>query len=391
MKNVVIVVPVYKEVLSATENISLCQLYKILDNYHICFIAPKKLRQFFNEASIHVEYFDNDELSSRERYSELLMKSEFYRRFSNYDFMLIYQLDVFVFSDQLNKFIELGYDYIGPPMPWLQWSGIGGRVGNGGFSLRKITSCIEVTKHAEEIFSKVFKTIPNGFMRPEDKFFGYCGAHNLYGFKVPSVKIALEFGIEYEVAQCYQNLDKHLPFGCHAWSKYRYFNLWRKYIEAEGYCLDEAWDEVRQQPHITCEQIHNNDIVNYIKKRVKRMNKDFFYHILDKCINKKDHIVLWGGGNIGIHCLELLEGANYTIDYIIDNSQKNINSKGCIPVVNFEQYIQKKCNALIIIASTKYENEMLNELKLNRYKNYMTYKMVEELFCKEYVNLLLKR
>ena len=390
MSSVVIIIPIYKEKMSICEKISLCQLYKVLGTYTICFVAPKRMKNFFSDICVNVEYFENKNFSSIYEYSELLMKKFFYEKFLQYDYMLIYQLDVFVFSDRLKKFLDMDYDYIGAPMPYSKLEGVGGRIGNGGFSLRKIKSCIEVTKHAEEIFPKVFKNIPNGFMRPEDKFFGYCGAHNLYSFKVPSVKIALDFGIEYDVAHCYQNLDKQLPFGCHAWSKYRYFNLWRKYIEAEGYCLDEAWDEVQQQSHITCEQIHHNDIVNYIKKRVKRMKNNFFYRVLEKVVNKKNHIVLWGGGNIGIRCLELLEGANYTIDYIIDNSKKNINSKGRIPVINFEQYIQQNHNALVVVASTKYENEMVNELKLNKHKNYMTFKRVEELFCKEYVNLLLK-
>jgi hypothetical protein len=56
--------------------------------------------------------------------------------------MLIYQLDAWVFKDDLMKWCNKGYDYIGAP--WFEdfgsyekgkklW-----RVGNGGFSLRKI-------------------------------------------------------------------------------------------------------------------------------------------------------------------------------------------------------------------------------------------------------------
>ena len=37
--------------------------------------------------------------------------------FLEYQYMLIYQLDAFVFEDKLDYFCELGYDYIGIPVP----------------------------------------------------------------------------------------------------------------------------------------------------------------------------------------------------------------------------------------------------------------------------------
>ena len=43
-KQVVVVVPVYKEALNEFENISLKQLYRMLGNYDIVFVAPETLQ-----------------------------------------------------------------------------------------------------------------------------------------------------------------------------------------------------------------------------------------------------------------------------------------------------------------------------------------------------------
>ena len=43
-------------------------------------------------------------------------KDTLYSRFEKYEYMLIYQLDAFVFSDRLMEFVEAGYDYIGAPL-----------------------------------------------------------------------------------------------------------------------------------------------------------------------------------------------------------------------------------------------------------------------------------
>lgn len=45
-----------------------------------------------------------------------MLEADFYRRFGKYKYMLIYQLDAFVFSDKLLDFCEMGYDYIGAPV-----------------------------------------------------------------------------------------------------------------------------------------------------------------------------------------------------------------------------------------------------------------------------------
>jgi len=44
-----------------------------------------------------------------------MMSPAFYDAFKAFDYILIYQLDAFVFRDELEYFCSLGYDYIGAP------------------------------------------------------------------------------------------------------------------------------------------------------------------------------------------------------------------------------------------------------------------------------------
>ena len=88
-----------------------------------------------------------------------MLSSEFYRRFSKFEYILIYQLDAFVFKDQLNYWCKKGYDYIGAP--WFEGfhltktgvNIIG--VGNGGFSLRRVKTHIDLTGRFG--FFKIYK------------------------------------------------------------------------------------------------------------------------------------------------------------------------------------------------------------------------------------------
>ena len=62
--------------------------------------------------------------------------------------MLIYQLDACVFRDELKYWCEKKYDYIGAPIFWAynsnKFSNKVAGIGNGGFSLRKISYCLKM-------------------------------------------------------------------------------------------------------------------------------------------------------------------------------------------------------------------------------------------------------
>ena len=113
MSKVAVVIPVYKEELDDLEKISLAQVRKVLKNYPIIFVAPEGKNFSYLEPGELLVQFHPQHFQSVETYSELLLQPFFYEPFLVFDYMLIYQLDAFVFYDALEEFCRLGYDYIG--------------------------------------------------------------------------------------------------------------------------------------------------------------------------------------------------------------------------------------------------------------------------------------
>lgn len=163
---VTIVIPIYKTNLSDTEKMSLNQCMKILQHYKIVFIHPEGLdvNSINFNGKIKSETFEKKYFTSVLGYNSLMLSSEFYERFLDSKYMLIYQLDAFVFSDQLKKWCDKDFDYIGAP--WIsspnslmkkitllfaskqkkERQKIFFKVGNGGFSLRNVAKHFEISK-----------------------------------------------------------------------------------------------------------------------------------------------------------------------------------------------------------------------------------------------------
>jgi len=172
-----IIVPIYKKILTEQEYISLCQLLKIMDNkYDIICICPKSLdMSYYKDLNCFIwVYFEDIFFDSIEKYNQLCLNWKFYNKFVNYKYMFIYQLDAYINYDNLEYFISLNYDFIGALhyAPYLM-------CGNGGFSLRKIQSMINILKNCdidytqyEDIFinSKILNKCPDNICR----FFAIC-------------------------------------------------------------------------------------------------------------------------------------------------------------------------------------------------------------------------
>ena len=160
MKRIVIVIPIYKDDLNVFELISVTQAFRTLDSNDICFVVPKSLsaetitkQSFTRLSSYKVERFSDDFFRSTLDYSRLCLSTEFYERFLDYEYMLIYQTDAFVFEDRLNDFIDMGYDYYGAAVVSEFWKEF--HVGNGGLSLRHIKNTLSVVKDIDIILQNV--------------------------------------------------------------------------------------------------------------------------------------------------------------------------------------------------------------------------------------------
>ena len=120
-KRCAIIIPIYTLNLSKNEMISLKQGFTQLAKYDIYFVVPDDDRAAEIPGSLlplkpiatitfNVNYF-----KSISGYNRLMMSSEFYKAFTDYEYVLIYQTDAYVFSGNLDYWCEKGFDYIGAP------------------------------------------------------------------------------------------------------------------------------------------------------------------------------------------------------------------------------------------------------------------------------------
>lgn len=261
----IVIIPVYKDRLDPMEFTSLSQCLKILGKYSICLIGPKSLdltiyKQLFSSygCPLCIEYFDSEYFSSVTGYNKLLLSKSFYERFAKWKYMLIYQLDAYVFKDELDYWCSKGYDYIGAP--WLKLNGSLDykNSGNGGFSLRKIDTFISLFSHKgklltlrglncyyryrgpihkiryiwEGLFEKNNSLVKFTEIDPvnEDLFYAALKYKRGQRFAIPSSSEAMFFSFEERPDLLFEKTNHTLPFGCHAWYKNEYNDFWKQYI-----------------------------------------------------------------------------------------------------------------------------------------------------------------
>jgi len=264
----VVIIPVHREVLNDFELISINQNLKMLGSHPIVFVAPYSLNisvfsHLLDKFNINSKFerFDDLFFEEIESYNRLLLSVEFYLRFSKYDYMLICQPDAYIFRDELDYWCSCGYDFIGAPLIGLfndTKFTTNMRVGNGGLSLRKISTFInaftfsgnllsskEIIKR-NAVFRKLWTRIPllilmkfgyknkfryfaKNWKYNEDDFWSGFLDNTHYPLTKPEPFIALEFAFERFPSNCFEITNK-IPFGCHAWEKYECDDFWRKYI-----------------------------------------------------------------------------------------------------------------------------------------------------------------
>jgi hypothetical protein len=139
-----IVIITHKEQLNGDDEKSFLQALKVFGGKRdIRLVIPDNISTTYYEQYndvIDLCKVPNERLSSIKAYNKFLCTSEFYGLFSDFDYILIYQTDCWVFEDRLDYFIEMGCDYYGAP-----WPHHNDTIGNGGFSLRKVSKMLEIT------------------------------------------------------------------------------------------------------------------------------------------------------------------------------------------------------------------------------------------------------
>lgn len=246
-KDVAVVIPIYKPSLSDAENLSYQYYCQFLSHFDTFAISPQSLRL---PIPVQKRSFPNECFANVQAYSQLLLSSEFYQSFSEYTYILIYQLDALVLKDELMYWCKQDYDYLGAPwwhstIAWLTHpEGQQHVVGNGGFSLRKVASHLEVLTAAAKVASHTnlsrqqvllrfaqailtgksrqqwLSTLPQHYPFNEDGFWSFEASKYVKHWRVPSPDVGLRFAIETEPRRSFNTLNQTMPFGVHAWEKY---------------------------------------------------------------------------------------------------------------------------------------------------------------------------
>jgi len=262
-REVAVVVPLSNRPdLTPDEKISLRHLTHFLGSYDKYMVIPKALKVDY--PGFENKRFNNRFFGSAEAHKRLLFSPGFYDAFSNYKYILMYHLDALVFSDQLMEWCDTDLDYIGAPFikcddsPWVKVP----RVGNGGFSLRKIDSFLNVLNSSKytidpnEYWEKFcaskpaysqYLNFPRKYLKRltsfngvrwhlwrqwksnDDYFWADHAKHYYGGFTVAPFDVGVRFAFEVAPRHCFELNGGKLPFGCHAWARYDR-NFWEPYL-----------------------------------------------------------------------------------------------------------------------------------------------------------------
>lgn len=351
MKKAVVVIPYASNNLNEIEKISISQAIKVLSSHDIVLVTPDNIELESNYRELKQIRVPSCFFGSIDAHNRLLSSVFFYELFSDYEYMLLYHLDAFVFSDKLIQFCDLGYDFIGAPAPKTYWMFLDRRIGNGGFSLRRISSYINVMKNSEEIFRLAesrFSQIATTSMKSlEDQLIGYCGQIGWRGFSIPDESIAFQFSVEFNIDGVYQGIKEHLPFGCHRWHKYR-LETWWPIISTYGYTLSPKTYSELIENQVAFEE----HVLKYLLDREEYSSelKEAFRTVLGS-----DTVRLWGYGFYGKKVLTWLRKAEIVVDDVFDLNNELIDE----PFVNAPSDERIKRNQhVIIITTSKYEEEI---------------------------------
>jgi len=266
--SVCVVVPVYKNTLSHYETIALTQCIRVLGQYPIALVCPASLpvsllTAQFPISTIHT--FADEFFTDVQAYNRLMLSVAFYDSFSTFEFVLIYQLDAFVFRDELADWCCRGYDYVGAPWlrdrdfsgwpeeiwftvkrrvaTWLNLKKADGvtprelvslnKVGNGGLSLRRVSALRRALQQNSRLIRAYEKQPMHQYN--EDIFFGIEVNRYWPQLRIPDFRTALQFAVEFYPERSILTYNKgQLPFGCHAWDTHG-TEYWRPVFAQLGY------------------------------------------------------------------------------------------------------------------------------------------------------------
>lgn len=364
MKDLAVIIPIYKNEFLQNEIISLKQVIRCLGEYDFFFLAPEGLNLGTGFNRFKYVYFKKEYFTSVDTYSKLMLKEELYKSFQNYKYILIYQLDAYIFDGNIKKFMDYEYDYIGAPTlegmykPYREEKVLFTQ--NGGLSLRRTAAFIEWTKkNAEEI----------ALMSKYDAEDSIIYALRNKGLKMAPIELALEFSFDSNVRECFKRTNGKLPFGCHAWERYD-FEIWKPFIEHDGYIVAEC-DEKRK----IVKDYYN--ITKYNNLWIQKYNPQTLLNVIKKMLkNYNGRVYVWGMGRHGYDAMQLLLGAGIDIVAFMDKNLEKLK-EGMYPckAISINEAISNSESIPIIVAMYNHLDAciFLENNNLHHNIDYITY------------------
>lgn len=252
-----VVVPVYRPVLGERERASLAQTVRVLAARQIVLLHPSDMdvtgivAEFPSLRPLAVSPEWLGRRNGIAGYNRMMLCAEFYDLFADTEYILICHTDAWIFRDELDLWCGRGYDCVAAPwirrrvydLPllrgYLAWrrrraerrgetlrQSLYGRIGNGGLSLRRVDRFRRACRQYAAV-AEGFLSAPH-HLHNEDVFWALVPKD----FRYPSQREALGFSFDANPSACYRLAGKHLPMGCHSWSKPRMYRFWRRFIPA---------------------------------------------------------------------------------------------------------------------------------------------------------------
>jgi glycosyltransferase involved in cell wall biosynthesis len=351
-----VVIPTHKSTLDEREIASLKNTLKILAAWDFFIVLPHGVsadyyQQFRTDSvSLSIVNLEPGFLGSVENYNAMGLSSRFYKRFEDFEYVLICHLDAWVFRDDLGYWMSKGYDYIGAPLflPELPYYA---RVfdlavpvgGNGGLCLRRTKKMLEITEGLKVRFNYLLFVRAVVFLFQNRRFrlirffsricrairsdhVGFQRRHNvnedvtisvLYALLDPSLRVAppnvskmfcLEMYME-EITNT--GLKLKLPFGVHGYDKYisdhGFQALLRRQTSAYANAPSpdtSSGGRATTTPLVTVvtviKNIVKNNRVETLKQCIESVRRQSYPHI--------EHLIIDGASDDGT--LELLKQYN---------------------------------------------------------------------------------
>ncbi len=241
MKPCCVVIPIYNTEPTKNEKISIRRNCSVLKDYDIYFIHPflmdvsvyEEILTEIRGFTVHFKQFRRKFFKSNKSYSRLLLSEDFYRQFTDYEYMLIVQTDTYILNTDhtLEEFLQISrdrsYDYWGavwPEGPFNKPYTFKDRfklavvnepekirVGNGGFSLRHVVNTIKLIRRRKNLIDFYWRF-------NEDLFFSWFAYTPNDKYRAATEEEASCFALETNMKD---EIDKgHIPYAVHAWEKH---------------------------------------------------------------------------------------------------------------------------------------------------------------------------